>query len=89
MLIQCCVTNLLLCCGNKLTYLLTYLPELCDGNESFPCVLTVWCVLFTFVPVRVHGREGGGSSTLHCPCMPTYYVHVDLYMGGSILYIDI
>ena len=23
MLIQCCVTNLLLCCGNKLTYLLT------------------------------------------------------------------
>ena len=24
MLIQCCVTNLLVCCGNKLTYLLTY-----------------------------------------------------------------
>ena len=38
MLMQCCVTNMLLCCGNKLTYLLTYLNRSgrYDFGEIFP-----------------------------------------------------
>ena len=34
MLMQCCVTNMLLCCGNKLTYLLTYSTHIiCMGGS--------------------------------------------------------